>query len=85
VVVEPGLVPARLRVAQQHQGPHASRVISLLEGLDRSGAVFWGIELGGARFRDVNMTRETISHAPIVNLDIDCLVDHVAIDGVRVN
>jgi hypothetical protein len=51
---------------------------------DLAGAVFWGAELTGARFRDVNMTNVTISHAWLVNVDIDALVDNVVINGVDV-
>jgi uncharacterized damage-inducible protein DinB len=51
---------------------------------DLSGAVFWGVDLSGARFRDVNMTGVTITHAWVVNVDIDALVDHVTINGVDV-
>jgi hypothetical protein len=54
------------------------------EGRDLSDAVFWGVDLKGARFRDVDMTDVTISHARIVNVDIDGLVDHVTINGVDV-
>jgi hypothetical protein len=54
------------------------------EDRDLSGAVFWGVDLSGARFRDVNMTDVTITHAWVVNVDIDALVDHVTINGVDV-
>ena len=54
------------------------------ERRDLSNAVFWGVDLSGARFRDVNMTNVTISHAWVVNVDIDALVDHVTINGVDV-
>ena len=54
------------------------------EGRDLSGAVFWGVDLSGVRFRDVNMTDVTITHALVVNVDIDALVDHVTINGVDV-
>jgi DinB superfamily/Pentapeptide repeats (8 copies) len=46
--------------------------------------VFWGADLSGARFRDVNLTDATISHASLVNVDIDALVDRVVINGVDV-
>ena len=49
-----------------------------------AGAVFWGADLSGARFRDVNLTDVTISHAWLVNVDIDALVDTVVINGVDV-
>ena len=51
---------------------------------DLAGAVFWGADLSGARFRDVNLTDATISHAWLVNVDIDALVDTVVINGVDV-
>jgi len=49
---------------------------------DLAGAVFWGADLTGARFRDVNLTDVTISHAWLV--DVDALVDRVVINGVDV-
>src|SRR4249919_2064005 len=54
-----------------------------LEG-DLAGAVFWGADLRGARFRDVNLTDTKISHAWLVNVDIDALVENVVINGVDV-
>jgi hypothetical protein len=51
---------------------------------DLAGAVFWGADLTGARFRDVNLTGVKISHAWLVNVDIDALVDTVVINGVDV-
>ncbi|MEO8264856.1 MAG: DinB family protein [Ilumatobacteraceae bacterium] len=51
---------------------------------DLAGAVFWGADLSGARFRDVNLTDAKISHAWLVNVDIDALVDSVVINGVDV-
>ena len=51
---------------------------------DLTGAVFWGADLSGARFRDVNLTNAKISHAWLVNVDIDALVDTVVINGVDV-
>jgi hypothetical protein len=51
---------------------------------DLAGAVFWGADLSGARFRDVNLTNAKISHAWLVNVDIDALVDSVVINGVDV-
>ena len=51
---------------------------------DLAGAVFWGADLRGARFRDVNLTDARISHAWLVNVDIDALVDNVVINGVDV-
>ena len=54
------------------------------EGRDLSDAVFWGVDLSRATFRDVNLTGASISHAWVVNVDIDALVDHVTINGVDV-
>jgi uncharacterized damage-inducible protein DinB len=54
------------------------------ENQDLSGAVFWGVDLSGARFRDVNMTDVTITPAWFVNVDVDALVEHVTINGVDV-
>ena len=51
---------------------------------DLAGAVFWGADLRGARFRDVDLTGATISHAWFVDVDIDALVDNVVINGVDV-
>jgi DinB superfamily/Pentapeptide repeats (8 copies) len=51
---------------------------------DLTEAVFWGADLSGARFRDVNLTGAKISHAWLVNVDIDALVDNVVINGVDV-
>ena len=51
---------------------------------DLAGAVFWGADLTGARFRDVNLTDVKISHAWLVNVDIDSMIDKVVINGVDV-
>lgn len=51
---------------------------------DLVGAVFWGADLTGARFRDVNLTDAKISHAWLVNVDIDAFVDKMVINGVDV-
>jgi hypothetical protein len=51
---------------------------------DLQGAVFWGADLSGARFRDVNLTDVKISHAWLVDVDIDALVDRLVINGVDV-
>ena len=51
---------------------------------DLAGAVFWGADLTGARFRDVNLTDARISHAWVVNVDIDALVEKLVVNGVDV-
>ena len=51
---------------------------------DLQGATFWGADLTGATFRDVNLTDVGISHALLVNVDIDAVVDQLVINGVDV-
>ncbi len=51
---------------------------------DLAGAVFWGADLTGARFRDVNLTDLAVSHALMVNVDIDAQIDRFVINGVDV-
>jgi hypothetical protein len=51
---------------------------------DLAGAVFWGADLTGARFRDVNLTGATITHAWLVDVNIDALVDRLVVNGVDV-
>jgi len=51
---------------------------------DLAGSVFWGADLTGAQFRDVNLTNATITHAWLVDVDIDALVERVVINGVDV-
>lgn len=51
---------------------------------DLRGAVFWGADLRGATFRDVDLTGVRVSHARFVDVNIDCFVDRVVINGVDV-
>jgi hypothetical protein len=51
---------------------------------DLTEAVFWGADLSRSHFRDVNLTGATITHAWLVDVDIDALVDRVVINGVDV-
>jgi DinB superfamily/Pentapeptide repeats (8 copies) len=51
---------------------------------DLTGAEFWGADLSSAAFRDVNLTDVTISHAWLVNVEIDALVDNLVVNGVDV-
>ena len=51
---------------------------------DLTGAVFWGADLRAARFRDVNLTDVTISHAWLVDVEIDAFIDRVVVNGVDV-
>ncbi len=51
---------------------------------DLTEAVFWGADLRGARFRDVNLSDVTISHAWLVDVEVDAFIDRVVINGVDV-
>ena len=51
---------------------------------DLTAAVFWGADLCGARFRDVNLTDVTISHAWLIDVEIDAFVDRLVVNGVDV-
>ena len=54
------------------------------EGRDLRGAIFWDVDLQRALFRDVNLSEVTISHARVVDVDIDGFVQGVTINGVDV-
>jgi uncharacterized protein YjbI with pentapeptide repeats len=54
------------------------------EGQDLRRAVFWGVDLGGARFRDVDLTGVSVSHAVLVDVDVDGVVERLSINGVDV-
>ena len=51
---------------------------------DLTAAVFWGADLSGARFRDVNLTDVTISHAWLVDVEVDAFIDGLVVNGVDV-
>ena len=51
---------------------------------DLGGAVFWGADLKGARFRDVDLTGVEITHAWVVDVTIDALVERLVVNGVDV-
>jgi DinB superfamily/Pentapeptide repeats (8 copies) len=51
---------------------------------DLAGAVFWGADLQGAVFRDVDLSGARISHAWLVDVDIDAFVDRVVVNGVDI-
>jgi hypothetical protein len=51
---------------------------------DLAGSVFWGADLSGATFRDVNLTDAKVSHAWLVNVNVDAHVDNVVINGVDI-
>lgn len=54
------------------------------EDRDLSEATFWGVDLHGAHFRDVNFTNATMRNVWLVNVDIDARIEHVVINGVDV-
>ena len=47
-------------------------------------AVFWGADMKGATFRDVDLTGTRISHAWLVDVEVDALVDRLVVNGVDV-
>ena len=51
---------------------------------DLAGAVFWGADLQGATFRDVDLSGARISHARLVDVGIDALVERLVVNGVDV-
>jgi DinB superfamily/Pentapeptide repeats (8 copies) len=51
---------------------------------DLTEAVFWGADMSGARFRDVDFTGARISHAWVVDVEIDAFVDKLVVNGVDV-
>jgi len=51
---------------------------------DLAGAVFWGADLRGAQFRDVDLSETTITHSRLVDVTIDAYVERVVINGVDV-
>ncbi|MEN9504509.1 MAG: hypothetical protein RI958_435 [Actinomycetota bacterium] len=51
---------------------------------DLADAEFWGADLSRATFRDVNLTGARISHAWVVDVEIDALVDRLVVNGVDV-
>lgn len=51
---------------------------------DLAEAVFWGADMRGATFRDVDLTGTKISHAWVVDVEIDALVQNLVVNGVDV-
>jgi hypothetical protein len=51
---------------------------------DLSDAVFWGVDLQRATFRDVDLMGARISHARLVDVVIDAEIDRLVINGVDV-
>jgi hypothetical protein len=51
---------------------------------DLSDAVFWGVDLRRATFRDVDLLGARISHARLVDVAIDAEIDGLVVNGVDV-
>lgn len=51
---------------------------------DLTEAVFWGVDLSRAHFRDVNLTGATMKNVWFVDADIDGLIERLVINGVDV-
>jgi hypothetical protein len=54
------------------------------EGEDLSDAVFWGVDLRRALFRDADLTGVKVFHAQLTDVDIDGLVERLVVNGVDV-
>lgn len=54
------------------------------EDEDLSDAVFWGVGLQRALFRDTDLTGVRVFHAMLTDVDIDGLVDRLVVNGVDV-
>ncbi|MDQ1438668.1 MAG: hypothetical protein QOK43_2297 [Acidimicrobiaceae bacterium] len=51
---------------------------------DLSEAVFWGVDLQRATFRDVDLMGARVSHARVVDVVIDAEIDRLVVNGVDV-
>lgn len=54
------------------------------EGRDLANAVFWGVSLKGALFRDADFSDSRIFHGILSRVEIDGLIDRFVINGVDV-
>ena len=54
------------------------------EDRDLSDSVFWGVDLRRTKFRDVNLSGVTISHALLDDVTIDAKIDRLVVNGVDV-
>jgi hypothetical protein len=54
------------------------------EDRDLSGAVFWGVNLTGARFRDADLTGSQFFHTFWREVEIDGEIDRLVVNGVDV-
>src|SRR5687768_2461709 len=60
------------------------RMAEQFEFRDLSDAVFWGVDLQRAMFRDVDLMGARISHARLADVVIDAEIDRLVINGVDV-
>ena len=51
---------------------------------DLSDAVFWGVDLRRATFRDIDLMGARMSHARLADVEIDAEIDRLVINGVDV-
>ena len=51
---------------------------------DLSDAVFWGVDLQRALFRDVDLSGSTITHARLHDVSVDARIDRLVVNGVDV-
>lgn len=54
------------------------------EGQDLSDADFWGVNLRNSKFRDVDLSGASISHARLIDVSIDAEIDRLVVNGVDV-
>lgn len=54
------------------------------DGDDLSDAVFWGVGLQRARFRDVDLSGVTVFHAQLTDVSLDGVVERLVVNGVDV-
>lgn len=65
-------------------GRHDGRMAERFEFQDLSDAVFWGVDLRRATFRDVDLMGARISHARLADVAIDAEIDRLVVNGVDV-
>jgi DinB superfamily/Pentapeptide repeats (8 copies) len=68
-----------MSVRRASMGPMAQE----FEG-DLAGAVFWGCDLSGARFRDINFTGTRMTSVWLHDVDIDGMIERLVVNGVDV-
>ena len=63
--------------------PHVDMTIEF-EDRDLAGAVFWGVDLRDARFRDVDFSGVRTQHIRLVDVGLDGSIDRLVVNGVDV-